>query len=159
MLEEAEEFQAVVGKPSTAWKTMDLAGNPKTLADYRGKVVLLDFWYRGCGWCIRAMPQLKQVADDFRGQDVAVLGINSDDDLADAQFVIDKLGLNYDTLKNGEGDDRINMCYKIHAWPTLVMIDQTGVVRYMHAGYTPTLRQDLGERIRKLLAEKGNAGN
>ena len=34
------------------------------------------------------------------------------------------------------------------------MIDQSGVVRYMHAGYTPTLRQDLGERIKKLMAEK-----
>ena len=31
----------------------------------RGKVVVLDFWYRGCGWCIRAMPQMKQLADDF----------------------------------------------------------------------------------------------
>jgi peroxiredoxin len=150
------EFGPQIDKPSQDWKTADLAGTPHALADYRGKVVVLDFWYRGCGWCIRAMPQMKQLVDDFAGQNVAIMGINSDQDKNDAQFVIDKLELNYPTLRNGEDPtkDRINAKYLIHGWPTLVVIDSKGIVRHFHSGYSPTLRHDLGQKIRELLAEK-----
>ncbi len=64
-LENAERFGKLIGKPSEDWKTTISTVHPRSLEDYRGKVVLLDFWYRGCGWCIRAMPQLKQLADEF----------------------------------------------------------------------------------------------
>ncbi len=155
-IDTGREFGPQIDKPSQEWKTTDLAGTPHALADYRGKVVVLDFWYRGCGWCIRAMPQMKQLVDDFAAQDVAILGVNSDEDDNDAQFVIDKLKLNYPTLRNGQdpSKDRINTKYLIHGWPTLVVIDSKGVVRHFHSGYSPTLRHDLGEKIRELLAEK-----
>lgn len=152
-LEDSLAFATLVDKPSPDWKTTDLDGKPHELADYRGKVVILDFWYRGCGWCVRAMPQMKQLTDDFSGQDVAILGMNSDRDLDDARFVIDHLKLNYATLKNGREKDQISTKYKIHGWPTLVVIDRSGVVRHMHFGYTPTLRKDLAKKIRELLAE------
>jgi peroxiredoxin len=152
-LDDARAFATLVDKPSPDWKTTDLDGNPRGLADYRGKVVVLDFWYRGCGWCVRAMPQMKQLTDDFSGQEVAILGMNSDRDENDARFVIDLLKLNYATLKNGENQDQISTKYKIHGWPTLVVIDRNGVVRHMHFGYTPTLRKDLAKTIRELLAE------
>ncbi len=152
-LEDARAFSKLVDKPSPDWQTTDLGGKPHGLTDYRGKVVVLDFWYRGCGWCIRAMPQMKQLADDFSGQDVAILGMNSDRDEDDARFVIDHLKLNYATLKNGRDNDRINMKYEIHGWPTLVVIDRNGVVRHIHSGYSPTLRKDLAKKIRELLAE------
>lgn len=99
------------------------------------------------------MPQIKQLTDDFSGQEVAILGMNSDDNLDDARFVIDRLKLNYATLKNGEAADRINSKYKIRGWPTLVVIDRNGVVRHLHFGYSPTLRKDLAKKIRELLAE------
>jgi peroxiredoxin len=150
-----EKFGPQIDKPSQDWSTTDLAGTPHALADYRGKVVVLDFWYRGCVWCIRAMPQMQQLVDEFSEQDVAILGVNSDQDDNDALFVIDKLKLNYPTLRNGSATskDRINTKYLIHGWPTLVVIDSKGVVRHFHSGYSPTLRHDLGEKIRELLAE------
>jgi peroxiredoxin len=96
------------------------------------------------------------LVDDFSGQDVAILGVNSDEDDTDALFVIDKLKLNYPTLRNSSasGKDRINTKYLVHGWPTLVVIDPKGVVRHFHSGYSPTLRHDLGEKIRELLTEK-----
>lgn len=155
VLENAKRFGEVLNKPSAEWKTTDLDGNPKSLEDYRGKIVLMDFWYRGCGWCIRAMPQIKQLAADFDGQDVVVLGMNNDSHLDDARFVIDELGLNYETLKNGRDDDGgISAKYGVQGWPTLVVLDGKGVVRHIHVGYSPTLRQDLGDKIKELLAEK-----
>jgi thiol-disulfide isomerase/thioredoxin len=153
-LESAERFAKLIDQPSQDWQTTDLDGNPRSLADYRGKVVLLDFWYRGCGWCIRAMPQFKQLVDDFAGQPVAILGMNNDKNFADAKFVIDKMGLNYTSLKNGDGDDAINKKYGVQGWPTLVVLDGQGVIRHIHVGYSPNLRKELGDKIRELLANK-----
>jgi thiol-disulfide isomerase/thioredoxin len=56
-------------------------------------MVVLDFWYRGCGWCIRAMPQLNAVADQFAGRPVAVLGMAIDQNEANAKFVCDEMTL------------------------------------------------------------------
>jgi len=153
-LENAERFGKLIGKPSEDWKTEDLAGHPRSLEDYKGKVVLLDFWYRGCGWCIRAMPQLKQLSDEFPKDKVAVIGMNNDRHQEDAQLVIEKMGLNYETLKNGSFDDGIHSKYGVQGWPTLVVLDGQGVVRDVHVGYSPNLRKELGDKIRKLLGEK-----
>jgi thiol-disulfide isomerase/thioredoxin len=148
MAESAKDEAEVLNKAAAEWETTDINGNKQTLAGYRGKVVVLDFWYRGCGWCIRAMPQIKEVADHFRGQPVAILGMNTDREEKDARFVVDKLQLNYPTLK-AEG---LPEKYKVQGFPTLVIIDQKGVVRARHVGYSPDLREELIKTIDGLLA-------
>jgi thiol-disulfide isomerase/thioredoxin len=153
-LARAERHGKIVDRPSQDWQTTDFDGTPRALRDYRGKVVILDFWFRSCAWCIRAMPQIKALADDFKGQNVAILGINLDEDDDDAEFVIDQMKLNYPTLKNGPLDEGIDAKYDVKSGPTLVLIDTQGIVRRIYDGYSPTLRVDLGEEIRKLLAEK-----
>ena len=145
--EDRDREASVQDKPSPDWQFTDLDGRTHKLADYRGKVLLLDFWYRGCGWCIRAMPQLKEVADHYREKPVAVLGMNTDRDEKDARFVHDKLALNYPTLR-AEG---LPEKYKINGFPTLVLIDQEGIVRGRHVGYSPTLRDSLIKDIDALL--------
>ena len=152
-LKDAAVYAALLDKPSEDWQTTDLDGKPHALADYRGKVVVLDFWYRSCAWCIRAMPQINQLNEDFAAQDVVILGINSDRDEIDARFVIEHMKLNYLTLKNGQ-TDRINAKYKVHFYPTLVFIDKNGKVRNFHFGATANMRQEVGDKIRELLAEK-----
>lgn len=149
----AEQFARVIDMPSAEWATTDLDGQARSLADYRGKVVVLDFWYRGCGWCMRLMPQIKQLAADFPQVDVAIVGMNSDDDIDDARAVIDMMKIPYETLRNGPAKEGIHSKYNITGWPTLVVIDPSGVVRHIHAGYSPVLRQELADKIRKLLAE------
>lgn len=149
-IEAIEERQEVLGKASDEWQTTDLEGKDHALKDYRGKVVVLDFWYRGCGWCVRAMPQVKQVADHFKGQPVAVLGMNTDRKTADATFVVDKMGLNYVNLK-AEG---LPEKYKVSGFPTLIIIDQQGIVRDVHVGYSPDLKEQVIRSIEQLLATK-----
>jgi thiol-disulfide isomerase/thioredoxin len=145
-----EHADSVVNKPAATWTTTDLDGHKHALEDYRGKVVALDFWYRGCGWCMRAMPQIKELADQFRGQPVVILGMNTDQQDKDAKFVIDKLQLNYPTL-HGTG---IPEKYGVQGFPTFIVIDQKGIVRERHVGYSPTLREEMAKTISGLLAEK-----
>ena len=148
--EEAKNRAAVLGKPAATWETKDLEGKTHSLEGYKGKVVILDFWYRGCGWCIRAMPQMKELAQDFKGQPVAVLGMNTDREEKDAKFVVDEMGLNYPVLK-AEG---LPEKYRVRGFPTLIIVDQAGKLADIHVGYSATLREEVAKSVKKLLAQK-----
>jgi thiol-disulfide isomerase/thioredoxin len=136
-----------VNKQSQSWAADDFDDQRHSLDDYQGKVILLDFWYRGCPWCIRAMPQIDQITEHFKDEPVVVLGINVDKKLEDALLVIEKLKPNYTNLK---GRDLIKK-YGVEAYPTFVIIDQNGFVRRIHTGYEPNLYQKLVEMIEVLL--------
>lgn len=144
-----QKEDSVLNKEAAEWSTTDLDGANHSMAGYRGKVVVLDFWYRGCGWCIKAMPQIKELVEQYRGKPVAVLGMNTDQKDEDARFVIEKLELNYATLKAKGLPEK----FGVQGFPTLVVIDQKGIVRKRHVGYSPKLRQDLVEVIDGLLKE------
>jgi len=148
--EEAKRLAEVLGKPSPAWETTDLGGSTRSIEACRGKVVVLDFWYRGCGWCIRAMPQVKQVAAHFQGRPVEVFGMNTDQKEDDARFVVEKMTLTYPTLK-AEG---LPEKYGVQGFPTLLIIDQAGMVRDVHVGYSPTLAKSVIASVEKLLANQ-----
>jgi hypothetical protein len=81
--------------------------------------------------------------------------MNNDRELENARFVIEKMKLNYETLKNGENEEGIHAKYGVQGWPTLVILDGAGVVRHIHIGYSPRLREELGQKVRELLAEQG----
>ncbi len=143
----ARRLAGVLNKPAADWTSTDLAGKSVKLEDFRGKVVVMDFWYRGCGWCMFAMPQVKQLADDYKGQPVVFLGMNTDRNPADAQVVVKTFGLDYPTIR-AEG---IPEKYGVEGFPTLVIVDPAGIVREFHVGFSPTLRDDMSRRIKQLL--------
>jgi thiol-disulfide isomerase/thioredoxin len=136
-----------VNKKSQRWTAEDFDDQSHSLDDYQGKVILLDFWYRGCPWCIRAMSQIDQIAQHYKDKPVVVLGINVDKKLEDALLVIEKLKPGYTNLK---GRDLIKK-YGIEGYPTFVIIDQNGFVRRIYVGYEPNLYQRLVEMIDVLL--------
>ena len=150
--ERAKEQSAVLNQPSPSWETTDFKGRTYSIESLQGKVVLLDFWYRGCGWCIRAMPQVKEVAAYFENQDVVVLGMNTDRDPNDAEYVIKTMGLNYPNLKART----IPKKYGVRGYPTLIVIDPNGIVRNFHVGYSPDLRENVISSVKKLLKPKTN---
>ncbi len=148
--ESAKHRAAVLGTVAPEWETKDLDGKTHALKGYRGKVVILDFWSRGCGWCVEAMPQVKQLAEEFKNEPVAILGMNTDTDESDAKFVIKVMELNYPSLK-AEG---LPEKYQVQGFPTLIIVDQAGKVADIHVGYSPTLRDEVAKGIRSLLAKK-----
>ena len=79
-----------------------------------------------------------------------MFGMNTDREEADARFVIEKLALNYPNLK-AEG---LAEKYGVRGFPTLVVIDQVGVVRDFHVGYSPMLAENVIATVDKLLANR-----
>ncbi len=148
-VDQARRRTQVVGKPGFDFSTTDFDGKTHALKQYRGKVVILDFWYRGCGWCIRAMPQIKEVAETFASQPVQVFGMNTDRKEEDARFVIDKMQLNYPNLRAKGLPEK----FQVRGFPTLIIIDQQGVVRDLHVGYSADLAEKVTNTVRKLIGE------
>jgi uncharacterized protein (TIGR03067 family) len=146
-LEEAERRKTILGQPAADWSTTDLAGKSHSLKDYRGKVVILDFWYRSCLFCVQAMPQIKEIASQFKDQPVIVLGMNTDAKEEDAKLVVEKMGLNYPNLKATGLPEK----YKVQGFPTLIIIDQEGVVRDIRTGYSATLKEEVVKSVEGLL--------
>jgi len=147
--DDAQPLGAWVGKPLPAWQTTDLTGQTYSQVQSNGKVLVLDFWFRSCGWCIHAMPQIMQVAKHFQGQPVEVLGMNTDQDEADARFVVEKMGLSYPTLKAAALAEK----FQVASYPTLFIVGPDGVVRDVHDGYSPTLAKEIIASVEKILAE------
>ena len=147
---DANRLAKLIGTPAPEWTTEDLAGRRHSLKDYRGKVVVLDFWFRTCIPCIKAMPQVALIAQDFKSGPVVVLGMNTDELPSDAQYVVDKLKIPYQVLKAAA----LRKAYSIGDFPTLVIIDQAGKIHAIHEGWSPTLREDIGKSIKALLSKR-----
>jgi RNA polymerase sigma-70 factor (ECF subfamily) len=66
----------MVGKPAAEVHAIDLAGKPVKLADFRGKVIVLDFWANWCGPCVAAMPKLIKLQERFRDRPIVFLALH-----------------------------------------------------------------------------------
>jgi peroxiredoxin len=140
-------IKQILNKPAPDFAASDIDGKPVKLSDFRGKIVVLDFWYRACPQCMYETPQVKQLAEDFAGKNVVVLGMNTDEDEKDARFVIDAMGMKYTTVKTSAA---VTDKYGVQIYPTVVVIDKEGIVREVHTGFTPTLHEDVSNKIRAM---------
>ncbi len=148
--DEAKRLDELIGHAAPPWEVKDLDGKTHTLEQYRGKVLVLDFWYRGCGWCMRAMPQVKAVAKHYRDRPVAVFAMNNDRKEEDARFVALKMALEYPVLRS----DELPAKYAVNSFPTLVVIDQQGKIADVHIGYSDHLFEDVTATVDRLLEAK-----
>jgi thiol-disulfide isomerase/thioredoxin len=144
-----ERTSRVLGSSPGDWEAVDTEGKRHTANDYRGRVVVADFWYRNCPACILAMPQIKAIAKHFTGRPVALLGMNVDDNEADAIFMAKTLELPYPTLRAKSLEENFHM--EDFGYPTLFIIDQQGVIRSLRIGYSATLAEEVITEIDRLL--------
>lgn len=125
-----------------AFETFDLDGGPVRLADYRGKVVMLNFWASWCVPCRKEFPLLK----DVHGEDVAVLGVVFQDSRRAAAAFMDDQGATWPALIDPKG--QIARAYGVAAKPGIpvtVAIDARGALVKRHIG--ELRRGDLEELI------------
>jgi peroxiredoxin len=123
-----------------------------SLSDYKGKVVLLNFWATWCGPCKTEIPWFIDFQKTYAAQGFTVLGVSMDEDGWDAinPYVASR-GVNYPIVLANE---EVNMLYGgIEALPTTLVIGRDGKVAFLHAGlidkseYEKEIRQLLGVRL------------
>jgi len=142
---QAAAGEGLLGRPAPDFMLRDLDGKQVQLSTLKGKVVLLDFWATWCGPCRVAMPQLNNLFQEFRNQDVVMIGIDENEDEQTVRNFIRQNGYEYPILLAPTGDPVIEN-YSARAIPTLVLIDRNGLVADYKVGSetVETLRADLG---------------
>jgi thiol-disulfide isomerase/thioredoxin len=109
----------------------DLDGKRRTLSEFIGTVVVLDFWGSWCPPCVKATPGLMKVAKKFEGR-VVLIGINEgDSDSAWHRF----LANHQMTWPQCRDNGRYAQAYNVRAYPTYVIVDGDGMVRARRSGY------------------------
>lgn len=143
----------LVGAPAPAWtKVTPVAGAPSSIAQLKGRVVLVDFWATWCGPCRMLAPRLSALKDKFGAQGLTVVGITTDDAEKAAVFA-EKHAMRYGIVVDNEGDT--SRAYGVTALPTMLLVDKKGVVRDVFVGYDPTGDARVEAALKALLAEAG----
>ena len=128
-----------------------LEGSNLRLDEYKGQVVLINFWATWCGPCRQELPLLDRIHRRYQDAGFAVLGINVEgvDKTDEARAMISKAGVTFPVLVD-EGQ-KISELYALEAMPTSVVVDRDGVVRYVHLGYKPGDEAKYVDKLKKLL--------
>jgi cytochrome c biogenesis protein CcmG/thiol:disulfide interchange protein DsbE len=127
----------------------DMNGANVRLSDYKGKVVLLNFWATWCGPCKLEIPEFVEAYDQYRDRGFVILGVLSQDDPSseDLKAFANNFSMNYPILREHEGLD--SAFGPMWAIPTSFLIDRHGGICFKHMG--PVSKEMLEREIKGLL--------
>jgi peroxiredoxin len=131
----------------------DATGASFNLSDYKGKVVLLDFWATWCGGCKEEIPWYIEFQTRYKERGLEVIGISMDDNWDPVKPFIEGHKLNYRVAVGGE---QLASLYKIHEMPVTLLIDGHGRIADLHVGVVD--KQQFDQEIQTLLKENTVAG-
>ncbi|MHC4463459.1 MAG: TlpA family protein disulfide reductase [Planctomycetota bacterium] len=140
---EAAVQAAVKAKPAVGENTIaeghafpsleftSLAGDPVSLVNLKGKVVLIDFWATWCGPCRRTMPDLVETYRAYHDQGFEIIGISLDKDQSQLEKYMQDMGITWPQYFDGLGwSNKIAQRFAVRAIPHIVLIDKTGAVHF-----------------------------
>ena len=121
-----------VGHPAPDFTLYDLNGDQLTLSDLRGQVVVVNFWATWCMPCRVEMPEFEIVHNRWKGQGVAILGVNVFEEPSRVSGAAEDMGITFPVLLDGEGE--VAQAYELLGYPTTYLIDRDGIIRGVQIG-------------------------
>ena len=145
------------GMPASSFSLTDLHGQAHSLEQYRGKIVLVNFWATWCKPCTSEMPAMQTVYDQLRDKDFVVLAVNELEDEAKVREHIQQYNHTFPVLLDRE--NQVANQYGVFGLPVSVFIDQQGVVQEYIKGGLLTERkiQEIVSRIQNAAPIKAAA--
>jgi thiol-disulfide isomerase/thioredoxin len=131
--------------PGLAFKTLD--GREAKLADLKGKVVVLNFWFIGCAPCRVEIPGLNKLVEEYKSKDVVFLGFASDEEELLREFLKEN-PFKYEIVPRGGTAANL---FGVSVYPTHIIIDKAGAVAYFLTGGSPERHEQLAPLIDNLL--------
>lgn len=153
----AAGFETRPKLPAPALQAKDLAGATKTLADYRGRVVVLNFWASWCPPCLREMPSLERLRLKMTQRPLAIVALDSAETQQEVEAYLSRMRLGFPVLLDEDGANTRR--WKVFALPTTFLLDAEGRIRHVLTGPTEWDEGEALERVEALLDEvPGAAG-
>ena len=141
----------LTGQTAPDFVLKSATGENLRLSEYRGDVVMINFWATWCGPCRQEMPLLDELYDRYQRVGFNLLGVNIDDDSRRAMAMVNELGISFPVLF--DEDKKVSKLYEVEAMPLTILLDREGTVRHVHHGYQPGYEQKYLNEIRSLLRE------
>lgn len=137
--------------PAANFTLKSSGGHNIRLSEYRGQVVLINFWASWCGPCRQEMPHLDAIHQKYADLGFTVFGINVEQDRDMADKVLRDIPVSFPILF--DDDNLVSQLYDVDAMPVTVLVDRNGDIRFMHRGYKPGYEQEYEQQVRALVKE------
>ena len=141
----------LIGKEAPDFVLRGIDGKNLRLSEFRGQVVLVNFWARWAGDSRQQMPALDRINTTYQRAGLVVLGVSVDDDLRRSREFAASMGVSYPILF--DTGQEIGKDYLLQKMPVTMLVDRSGVVRYSVVGFKSGDERVYLDKIRELLRE------
>ena len=146
---QARELKPYQGGATPPLALKDIAGNLHKLEDYRGRVILVNFWASWCPPCRAEMPSMQRLKEKLAGKPFTILAVDMGETPDVVSAYIKTVHTHCAVLLDSDGHTLKN--WKVFAFPTSYVIDATGKIRYALFGSTEWDEADTLQKISDLL--------
>ncbi len=137
--------------PAPDFVLKSASGTNLRLSEYRGEVVMINFWASWCGPCRQEMPILDELYSQYRELGFTILGVNVEENSNDAKDLLKEIPVSFPVLFDNKSS--VSKLYDVIAMPSTVLVDRSGNVRYLHHGYKPGYEDTYQQQVRTLIRE------
>ncbi len=121
------------------------------LSEFRGEVVMINFWASWCGPCRQEMPLLDELYAQYQPLGFTILGVNVEEDSGKAEALLNEIPVSFPVLFDTQS--KVSKLYDVVAMPSTILVDRDGHIRYLHHGYKPGYENIYQEQVRALIRE------
>lgn len=121
-----------IGDEAPNFTLVDLEGNARTLSEYRGKGVFLNFWGTWCEPCKKEMPAMTRQYEVYKEQGVEILAVNIEQSTFEVESFMRQYGLNFPVAIDTTGD--VKYAYSIIQLPATILVDEHGIIMNIITG-------------------------
>jgi peroxiredoxin len=140
-------------KPAPEFSLSDINGKKVSLSDFKGKVILLNFWATWCGPCTGEMPSLNRLYASFKNDGFMVLAVSIDPSDKPVRSFVSSKGITFPVLMDPEKEAYFDL-YAVFALPTSFLIDRKGMIIAKVLGDREWDSPDMKNKIADLLKKK-----
>jgi peroxiredoxin len=139
------------GGPAPSFTLAARSGQAVSLAQYKGQVVMINFWASWCGPCRQEMPLLESIYKKYNKMGFTLLGVNVEPNSQAANDWLKATPVSFPILY--DSDSKVSKLYDVAGMPSTVIIDRAGKLRVLHRGYKPGDENEYMDNIRTLIRE------